>query len=145
MPKKAKEEEVATGAVRFGRVRNNLKMGIVGTLSPNKNRLEKYSLSRVQRVDGIDLLPAGLPNVGKSSLFNLLTKQSVAAENFPFCTVSGYFWERGGRGLRGDLKHGDPDTAWSRDPDSAGDGEHGPSKSCCRMSAPDLRKVDGVV
>jgi GTP-binding protein YchF len=29
----------------------------------------------------------GLPNVGKSSLFNLLTKQSVAAENFPFCTI----------------------------------------------------------
>ncbi|KAJ3104871.1 hypothetical protein HK100_003991 [Physocladia obscura] len=29
----------------------------------------------------------GLPNVGKSSLFNLLTEQSVAAENFPFCTI----------------------------------------------------------
>jgi obg-like ATPase 1 len=29
----------------------------------------------------------GLPNVGKSSLFNLLTDQSTAAENFPFCTI----------------------------------------------------------
>jgi obg-like ATPase 1 len=29
----------------------------------------------------------GLPNVGKSSLFNLLTDQSIAAENFPFCTI----------------------------------------------------------
>ena len=29
----------------------------------------------------------GLPNVGKSSLFNLLTNQSCAAENFPFCTI----------------------------------------------------------
>eukprot|EP00760_Papus_ankaliazontas_P013447 PhM_4_TR15726/c0_g1_i1/m.88221/K19788/OLA1; obg-like ATPase 1 len=29
----------------------------------------------------------GLPNVGKSSFFNLMTKQSVAAENFPFCTI----------------------------------------------------------
>jgi ribosome-interacting GTPase 1 len=29
-----------------------------------------------------------LPNVGKSSLFNLLTEQSVAAENFPFCTIN---------------------------------------------------------
>ncbi len=29
----------------------------------------------------------GLPNVGKSSLFNLLCNQSVAAENYPFCTV----------------------------------------------------------
>ncbi|KAJ3416045.1 hypothetical protein HDV05_003404 [Chytridiales sp. JEL 0842] len=44
--------------IRFGRVKNNLRMGIVG-----------------------------LPNVGKSSLFNLLTSQSAAAENFPFCTI----------------------------------------------------------
>lgn len=42
----------------FGRVKNNLRMGIVG-----------------------------LPNVGKSSLFNLLTSQSAPAENFPFCTI----------------------------------------------------------
>lgn len=43
---------------RFGRVKSNLKMGILG-----------------------------LPNVGKSSLFNLLTEQAVAAENYPFCTI----------------------------------------------------------
>jgi ribosome-binding ATPase YchF (GTP1/OBG family) len=43
---------------RFGRVKANLKMGVLG-----------------------------LPNVGKSSLFNLLTEQSVAAENYPFCTI----------------------------------------------------------
>ncbi|KAI8830948.1 P-loop containing nucleoside triphosphate hydrolase protein [Chytriomyces cf. hyalinus JEL632] len=43
---------------RFGRVKANLRMGVVG-----------------------------LPNVGKSSLFNLLTEQSVPAENFPFCTI----------------------------------------------------------
>jgi len=29
----------------------------------------------------------GLPNVGKSTLFNVLTKLSVAAENYPFCTI----------------------------------------------------------
>lgn len=29
----------------------------------------------------------GLPNAGKSTLFNLLTKIGVAAENFPFCTI----------------------------------------------------------
>lgn len=29
----------------------------------------------------------GLPNVGKSTLFNALTKKAVPAENFPFCTI----------------------------------------------------------
>ncbi len=53
-PKKTAAEPEVLGAARFGRVKNSLKMGIVG-----------------------------LPNVGKSSLFNLLTKQSAAAENFP--------------------------------------------------------------
>ena len=42
-PKKKEDAQEEVGAARFGRVRNNLKMGIVG-----------------------------LPNVGKSSLFNLL-------------------------------------------------------------------------
>ncbi|PNH04411.1 Obg-like ATPase 1 [Tetrabaena socialis] len=51
MPPKAdkgKEGETKGGAARFGRVRNSLRMGIVG-----------------------------LPNVGKSSLFNLLTEQPL--------------------------------------------------------------------
>lgn len=48
-PKKEKEEDKTAGAARFGRVRNSLKMGIVG-----------------------------LPNVGKSSLFNLLTGESIS-------------------------------------------------------------------
>lgn len=42
----------------IGRMGTNLKMGVVG-----------------------------LPNVGKSSFFNILTKLSAAAENFPFCTI----------------------------------------------------------
>jgi len=46
----------------FGRFKNHLKMGIVG-----------------------------LPNVGKSSLYNLLTNQNVPCENRPFCTVDPNF------------------------------------------------------
>src|SRR5512132_2403972 len=29
----------------------------------------------------------GLPNVGKSTLFNALTRAGIAAENYPFCTI----------------------------------------------------------
>ncbi|KAF4635146.1 hypothetical protein G7Y89_g2945 [Cudoniella acicularis] len=58
MPPKKATEDVKSNVVAFGRVRKNLKMGCVG-----------------------------LPNVGKSSLFNLLTEQSAAAENYPFCTI----------------------------------------------------------
>lgn len=61
-PKKGKgaaeEVDELVKKARFGRVKNNLRMGLVG-----------------------------LPNVGKSSLFNLMTQQSVPAENYPFCTI----------------------------------------------------------
>lgn len=52
-----KKEEVKEKPI-LGRFRSNLKMGIVG-----------------------------LPNVGKSTLFNVLTKLAIPAENFPFCTI----------------------------------------------------------
>ena len=29
----------------------------------------------------------GLPNVGKSTLFNALTESNIPAENYPFCTI----------------------------------------------------------
>lgn len=53
-----KDKNVVEEKVFFGRVKSNLKMGIVG-----------------------------LPNVGKSTFFNVLTKSNVKAENFPFCTI----------------------------------------------------------
>jgi obg-like ATPase 1 len=59
MPPKKNE---ASGNVQrkpiVGRLGTNLKMGIVG-----------------------------IPNVGKSTFFNILTKLQAAAENFPFCTI----------------------------------------------------------
>ncbi|KAG8196393.1 hypothetical protein JTE90_009030 [Oedothorax gibbosus] len=57
MPPKKKDEGPERPAL-LGRIGTNLKMGLVG-----------------------------LPNVGKSTLFNILTSSSVAAENFPFCTI----------------------------------------------------------
>ncbi|KNC84414.1 obg-like ATPase 1 [Sphaeroforma arctica JP610] len=57
-PKKKVEAAAVSGAARFGRVKNSLKFGLVG-----------------------------LPNVGKSSLFNLLTAQNAEAANYPFCTI----------------------------------------------------------
>lgn len=53
-----KKKEVADPATLLGRFGTSLKCGIVG-----------------------------LPNVGKSTFFNVLTKASAAAENFPFCTI----------------------------------------------------------
>jgi len=59
MPPKKTEVNVGdTNVAKFGRAGNTLRMGILG-----------------------------LPNVGKSSLFNLLTEQSIPAENYPFCTI----------------------------------------------------------
>ena len=36
---------------------------------------------------GIKCGIVGLPNVGKSTLFNALTKAGIQAENYPFCTI----------------------------------------------------------
>jgi obg-like ATPase 1 len=58
MPPKKKTDDAPAGQLIMGRPSNNVKMGIVG-----------------------------VPNVGKSTFFNCLTKLNIPAENFPFCTI----------------------------------------------------------
>jgi obg-like ATPase 1 len=58
MPPKKDATALVAKKPMVGRIGTNLKMGIVG-----------------------------LPNVGKSTFFNILTKLQAAAENFPFCTI----------------------------------------------------------
>ncbi|KAF5829420.1 P-loop containing nucleoside triphosphate hydrolase protein [Dunaliella salina] len=53
-----KKDEAPKERPLLGRFKSNLKMGVVG-----------------------------MPNVGKSTLFNVMSKAGIAAENFPFCTI----------------------------------------------------------
>jgi hypothetical protein len=43
--------------------------------------------SRAGKPDAHSLRNRRLPNVGKSTLFNALTRAQIAAENYPFCTI----------------------------------------------------------
>lgn len=43
--------------------------------------------ARPSKSSNLSMGIVGLPNVGKSSLFNFLTRNNVPAENYPFCTI----------------------------------------------------------
>lgn len=57
------------------------------TMPPKKDIVEPPPL--IGRVGtNLKIGIVGVPNVGKSTFFNVLTKSEVAAENFPFCTIN---------------------------------------------------------
>ncbi len=59
-------------------------------MSFDETELEKLEI-KLKRIGnlkmGLKCGIVGLPNVGKSTLFNALTKAGIAAENYPFCTI----------------------------------------------------------
>ncbi|XP_022093917.1 obg-like ATPase 1 isoform X2 [Acanthaster planci] len=57
-------------------------------MPPKKKAAEAKPLPLIGRVGtSLKCGIVGLPNVGKSTFFNVLTKSQAAAENFPFCTI----------------------------------------------------------
>merc|ERR1711981_597781 len=58
------------------------------TMPPKKKpEAEKAPVLLGRLGTGLKIGIVGLPNVGKSTFFNILTKSEAAAENFPFCTI----------------------------------------------------------
>lgn len=54
---------------------------------PHHTRILAHSRSSQGHDGAMQVGIVGLPNVGKSTLFNTLTKMGIPAENFPFCTI----------------------------------------------------------
>jgi len=56
-------------------------------MSKGKGAAEEQKILLGRPSNHLQMGIVGLPNVGKSTLFNILTKMSIPAENYPFCTI----------------------------------------------------------
>jgi len=56
-------------------------------MSKGKGAAEEAKILLGRPSNHLQMGIVGLPNVGKSTLFNILTKMSIPAENYPFCTI----------------------------------------------------------
>ncbi|VDN58142.1 unnamed protein product [Dracunculus medinensis] len=57
-------------------------------MAPKKKEIEEHPPPLMGRIGtNLKMGILGLPNVGKSTFFNVLTKSQAQAENFPFCTI----------------------------------------------------------
>lgn len=83
-----KKEEVKEKPI-LGRFKSNLKVNgafiLVGNGVKTRSVTPSINFHRVLKQNQVGIV--GLPNVGKSTLFNTLTKMGIPAENFPFCTI----------------------------------------------------------
>ena len=84
MPPKKKDEGPKERPV-LGRFKSHLKVRNVCRSSSAV--LMSVGVINTEGFVAVQIGIVGLPNVGKSTLFNVLTKLSIPAENFPFCTI----------------------------------------------------------
>ena len=56
-------------------------------MPPKKKQSEEVKIKLGRPGNTLKMGIVGLPNVGKSTTFNVLTKLNVPAENYPFCTI----------------------------------------------------------